>query len=229
MSSQATHRFNTSTTLSRSLTVERSFMLFHLLPRSRGNSINYTSVSFASQIRFPWFTPQCFFPKLFQHHQPATRNSFKQETKTLYNWKTVKPLPTRRNTEEALRFFLLAAATHTTIQTPQHPCNPKRGEVAHKKGLERVSSTPQHTKTPSQSVLRVLKNLQKTSKKPHKRRRNHSNPRRKPGESPLSSPYSYSPVPVPHLGTHTYRYKKPLFFHSERNRRRGAQLQSAES
>ena len=114
---------------------------FVLLPRSRGNSINYTSVSFAMQIRFPWFAPQCFFPKLFQHHQPATRNSFKQETKTLYNWKPVKPLPTRRNTEEALRFFLLAAATHTTIQMPKHPCNPKKGEVAHKKGLKRVSNT----------------------------------------------------------------------------------------
>ena len=128
-------------TLSRSLTVERSFMLFSLLPRSRGNSINYTSVSFAMQIRFPWFTPQCFFPKLFQHHPSATRNSFKQETKTLYNWKPVKPLPTRRNTEEALRFFLLAAATHTTIQTPKQPRNPKKGEVAHKKGLERVPNT----------------------------------------------------------------------------------------
>ena len=128
-------------TLSRSLTIERSFMLFSSLPRSRGNSINYTSVSFAMQIRFPWFTPQSFFPKLLQHHQQATRISFKQETKTLYNWKPVKPLLTRRNTEEVLRFFLLAAATHTTIQTPKHPCNPKKGEVDHKKGLERVSNT----------------------------------------------------------------------------------------
>jgi len=138
--------------------------------------------------------------------------------------KVVQPLPTRRNTEEALRFFLLAAATHTTIQTPKQPCNPKTGEVAHKKGLERVSNTLPGTKVPSQSVLRVAKNLQKTSKKPHKRRRNHSNPRRKPGESPLSSPYSYSPAPVPRLDTHTYRYRKPLPFHPERNRRRGAQL-----
>ena len=92
-------------TLSRSLTVERSFMLFSLLPRSRGNSINYTSVSFAMQIRFPWFTPQCFFPKLLHHHQQATWDSSKQETKTLYNWKTVKPLLTRRNTEENSSFF----------------------------------------------------------------------------------------------------------------------------
>uniref|UniRef100_UPI0028D87A67 hypothetical protein n=1 Tax=Rothia mucilaginosa TaxID=43675 RepID=UPI0028D87A67 len=66
--------------------------------------------------------------------------------------------------EEALRFFLLAAATHTTIQMPKHPCNPKKGEVAHKKGLERVSNTPTHTKHPSQSVLGVLKNLQKLPK-----------------------------------------------------------------
>lgn len=128
-------------TLSRSLTVERSFMLFSLLPRSRGNSINYTSVLFAMQIRFPWFTPQCFFPKLLHHHQQATWDSSKQETKTLYNWKTVKPLLTRRNTEEVLRFFLLAAATHTTIQMPKRPCNPKMGEVGHKQGLERVSNT----------------------------------------------------------------------------------------
>jgi len=28
-------------------------MLFRLLPRSRGNPINYTSVLFAMQIRFP--------------------------------------------------------------------------------------------------------------------------------------------------------------------------------
>ena len=135
-----------------------------LLPRSRGNSINYTSVSFAMQIRFPWFTPQSFFPKLFHHHQQATWESSKQETKTLYNWKPVKPLLTRRNTEEVLRFFLLAAATHTTIQTPKHPCNPKKGEVAHKKGLERVSNTLPDTKAPSQSVLRMPKNLQKTSR-----------------------------------------------------------------
>ena len=92
-------------TLSRSLTVERSFMLFRLLPRSRGNPINYTSVLFAMQIRFPWFTPQCFFPKLLHHHQQATWDSSKQETKTLYNWKTVKPLLTRRNTEENSSFF----------------------------------------------------------------------------------------------------------------------------
>lgn len=75
-------------TLSRSLTIERSFMLFSLLPRSRGNSINYTSVLCAMQIRFPWFTPQCFFPKLFHHHQQAIWESSKQETKTLYNWKS---------------------------------------------------------------------------------------------------------------------------------------------
>ena len=186
MSSQATHRFNTSTpSFEGCLTIERSFMLFRLSPRSRGNSINYTSVSFAMQIRFPWFAPQCFFPKLFQHHQPMTWESSKQETKTLYNWRTVKPLLTRRNTEEALRFFLLAAATHTTIQTPKQPRNPKKGEVAHKKGLERVSNTLPDTKMPSQRVLRMAKNLQKTSKKPHKRRRNHSNPRRKPSESLL--------------------------------------------
>ena len=75
-------------TLSRSLTIERSFMLFSLLPRSRGNSINYTSVLYVMQIRFPWFTPQCFFPKLLQHHHSDDQESSKQETKTLYNWKS---------------------------------------------------------------------------------------------------------------------------------------------
>ena len=146
---------------------------FVLLPRSRGNSINYTSVSFTMQIRFPWFTPQCFFPKLFQHHPSATRNSFKQETKTLYNWKPVKPLPTRRNTEEALRFFLLAAATHTTIQMPKWVCNPKMGEVDHKQGALGSFWLEQSTKMPSQhriSLPKVLwkkfKNLQKTPQKP---------------------------------------------------------------
>ena len=92
-------------TLSRSLTVERSFMLFSLLPRSRGNSINYTSVLYVMQIRFPWFAPQSFFPKLLQHHHSDDQESSKQETKTLYNWKTVKPLLTRRNTEENSSFF----------------------------------------------------------------------------------------------------------------------------
>ncbi|WP_313988682.1 hypothetical protein, partial [uncultured Rothia sp.] len=74
---------------------------------------------------------------------------------------------------------------------------PKKGEVAHKKGLERVSNTLPGAKAPSQSVLRVAKNLQKTSKKPHKRRRNHSNPRRKPGESllePSQQPLFLSPA-----------------------------------
>ena len=88
-----------------------------------------------------------------------TWESSKQETKTLYNWKPVKPLLTRRNTEEVLRFFLLAAATHTTIQTPKRPCNPKMGEVGHKQGLERVSNTLTNIKQPSQCVLWVLKNL----------------------------------------------------------------------
>ncbi|WP_314938826.1 hypothetical protein, partial [Rothia mucilaginosa] len=60
---------------------------------------------------------------------------------------------------EVLRFFLLAAATHTTIQIPKQPCNPKKGEVEHKKGLERVSNTLPGTKAPSQSVLRVTENL----------------------------------------------------------------------
>ena len=61
--------------------------------------------------------------------------------------------------KKTLRFFLLAAATHTTIQMPKRPCNPKMGEVDHKKDLERVSNTLTNTKLPSQCVLWVLKNL----------------------------------------------------------------------
>ena len=101
--------------------------LFRLLPRSRGNSINYTSVSFAMQIRFPWFTPQCLFPKLVQHHRKATRISFKQETKTLSNWKTIKPLPTRRNTEEVLRFSLPRRGDSYNYTDPQTPPQPETG------------------------------------------------------------------------------------------------------
>lgn len=169
MSSQATHRFNTLTpSFERSLTVERSFMLFRLLPRSRGNSINYTSVSFAMQIRFPWFAPQSFFPKLLQHHQPATRISFKQETKTLYNWKSFNRLWLGETPKKTLRFFLLAAATHTTIQMPKWVCNPKWGEVDHKYGGLGSFWPEQGTKTPSQHRIWASKVLRKKFKKPHK-------------------------------------------------------------
>ena len=127
-------------TLSRSLTVERSFMLFSLLPRSRGNSINYTSVLFAMQIRFPWFTPQCFFPKLLHHHQPATWDSSKQETKTLYNWKTVKPLLTRRNTEENSSFFPPRRGDSYNYTDHQTALQPEKGwsgpQVGPWKGLK---------------------------------------------------------------------------------------------
>ena len=121
-------------TLSRSLTIERSFMLFSLLPRSRGNSINYTSVLFAMQIRFPWFTPQCFFPKLLHHHQPATWDSSKQETKTLYNWKTVKPLLTRRNTEENSSFFPPRRGDSYNYTDPQTALQPENGWSRTQKG-----------------------------------------------------------------------------------------------
>ena len=119
----------------------------------------YTSVLFAMQIRFPWFTPQSFFPKLLQHHHSDDQESSKQETKTLYNWKPFNRFWLGETPKKTLRFFLLAAATHTTIQTPKRPCNPKMGEVEHKKDLERVSNTLTNTKLPSQCVLWVLKNL----------------------------------------------------------------------
>lgn len=146
-------------TLSRSLTIERSFMLFSLLPRSRGNSINYTSVLFAMQIRFPWFTPQCFFPKLLHHHQPMTKNLLSKKPKHYTIERQSNRFWLGETPKKTLRFFLLAAATHTTIQTTKQPCNPKMGEVGHKQGLERVSNTLTNIKQPSQCVLWVLKNL----------------------------------------------------------------------
>ena len=116
------------------------------------------------QIRFPWFTPQSFFPKLLHHHHSDDQESSKQETKTLYNWKPFNRFWLGETPKKTLRFFLLAAATHTTIQMPKRPCNPKMGEVEHKRGPVRVPNTLPDTKVPSQCVLRVLKNLQKTSR-----------------------------------------------------------------
>ncbi|WP_294660771.1 hypothetical protein, partial [uncultured Rothia sp.] len=55
-------------------------------------------------------------------------------------------------------------ATHTTIQTPKHPRNPKRGEVEHKTGVERVSDTLPGTKNPSQRRVSLPKLLQKKFK-----------------------------------------------------------------
>ena len=128
-------------------------------PRSRGNPINYTSVLFAMQIRFPWFTPQSFFPKLFHYHQSGDPDFLQVRNQNTIQLKVIQPLLTRRNTEEVLRFFLLAAATHTTIQMPKRPCNPKLGEVDHKYDSIRVSNTLTGTKAPSQSVLWVPENL----------------------------------------------------------------------
>ena len=136
----------------------------------------------ATQSTIPAFCLSCKSVFRDSHHKvsflkssnitnKATRISFKQETKTLYNWKPFKPLLTRRNTEEVLRFFLLAAATHTTIQTPKHPCNLKKGEVDHKYGGLGSSRPEQNAKTPSRhriSASKVLwkkfKNLQKNPK-----------------------------------------------------------------
>lgn len=140
-------------------------------PRSRGNPINYTSVSFVMQIRFPWFTPQSFLPKILQHHQQSNPDFLQARNQNTIQLKVIQPLLTRRNTEEVLRFLLLAAATHTTIQTPKHPCNLKKGEVDHKHGGLGPSWPKHDTRTPSQErissskVLRKkFKNLQKNPK-----------------------------------------------------------------
>ena len=181
MSSQATHRFNTLTpSFERSLTVERSFMLFRLLPRSRGNSINYTSVLFAMQIRFPWFTPQSFFPKLFHYHQSGDPDFLQVRNQNTIQLKVIQPPLTRRNTEESLRFFLLAAATHTTIQMPKWVCNPKMGEVDHKYGDLGSSWPEQGTKTPSQRRLSLSKVLWKKFKKAQKSPKNLQKPPKEP-------------------------------------------------
>ena len=141
---------------------------------------------------------------------------------------TIESLSNRfRLGETPKKLFVFSSSPRRLIQLyrpPNTPATRNRVKWDTNRTLKGSQTPFPGTKVPSQSVLRVAKNLQKTSKKPHKRRRNHSNPRRKPGESPLSSPYSYSPAPVPRLDTHTYRYRKPLPFHPERNRRRGAQL-----
>ena len=120
------------------------------------------------QIRFPWFTPQSFFPKLSHNHHQATKESSKQETKTLYNWKPFNRFRLGETPKKTLRFFLLAAATHTTIQTLKWVCNPKSSEVEHKnRGLG--SSWPeQDTKTPSQHKVRASELLRKKFKKTQK-------------------------------------------------------------
>ncbi|WP_303988033.1 hypothetical protein, partial [Rothia mucilaginosa] len=84
---------------------------------------------------------------------------------------------------------------HTTIQTPKHPCNPKKGEVGHKKDLERVSNTLTDTKTPSQRVLRMAKNIQKTSRNLKNLRIPLSGPRKQGTTSPKHSRTKTNPEP----------------------------------
>ena len=132
LSSQATHRFNTSTPPNRrNLTAERSF------------SFHRYRVPAATQSTIPAFHSPCKSDFRDSHHkvsflksstittrQPRIPSSKKPKHSTIENLS--KPLPTRRNTEETLRFFLLAAATHTTIQTRIQARNPNTGEVEHK-------------------------------------------------------------------------------------------------
>ena len=169
MSSQATHRFNTLTpSFEGCLTVERSFMLFRCY-----------RVPAATQSTIPAFRLPCKSVFRDSHHKvsflksstittrwPRIPSSKKPKHYTIENLS--KPLPTRRNTEEVLRFFLLAAATHTTIQMPKWVCNPKTGEVDHK--YEGLGSfwPEQGTKTPSQRRVSASKVLWKKFKKPHK-------------------------------------------------------------
>ena len=122
-------------------------ILFSSLPRSRGNSINYTSVSFAMQIRFPWFTPQCFFPKLLQHHHSDDQESSKQETKTLYNWKLFNRFWLG---ETPKKFFVFSSSPRRLIQL--YRCRNRsatRNRVKWdtnraSKGSQTPSQTPKH-------------------------------------------------------------------------------------
>ena len=146
-------------TLSRSLTIERSFMLFR-----------YHRVPAATQSTIPAFRLPCKSVFRDSHHNVSFLNSStitNRQPEILLSKKpkhyTIESQSNRfwlgETPKKTLRFFLLAAATHTTIQMPKRPCNPKMGEVDHKKDLERVSNTLTNTKLPSQCVLWVLKNL----------------------------------------------------------------------
>ena len=68
-----------------------------------------------------------FLSQTPSHHQKMTKNSFKQETKTLYNWKPVKPLLTRRNTEENSSFFPPRRGDSYNYTDPQTPMQPEKG------------------------------------------------------------------------------------------------------
>ena len=146
-------------TLSRSLTVERSFMLFR-----------YHRVSAATQSTIPAFCVSCKSVFRDSHHNVSFLNSptiTNRQPEILLSKKpkhyTIESQSNRfwlgETPKKTLRFFLLAAATHTTIQMPKWVCNPKMGELGHKHGLERVSNTLTNTKLPSQCVLWVVENL----------------------------------------------------------------------
>ena len=137
----------------------------------------YYRVPAATQSTIPAFRLPCKSDFRDSHHNVSFLNSSNTTERQpgFPSSKKPKHYPIERQSnrfrlgETPKKFFVflfLAAATHTTIQTPKHPRNPKQGEVGHKTGIERAPNTHPHTKTPSQRVSGVLKNLQKTSKNP---------------------------------------------------------------
>lgn len=211
-------------TLSRSLTIERSFMLFSLLPRSRDNSINYTSVLCAVQIRFPWFAPQCFFPKLFHHHQQAIWESSKQETKTLYNWKSFNRFWLG---ETPKKFFVFSSSPRRLIQL--YRC---RNRSATRNRVKWTTNRSlKGSQTPSQTLnclVSAFYGWQKIFKKLPKNLINTEETTQTLAES-LLEPSQQPLFLLPSTRYLTDRCRKPLPFRPARNRRRGVQLQSAES
>ena len=159
MSSQATHRFNTSTPSFEGISPlnDHSLSCRYRVPAATQSTIPAFHSPCKSDFRDSHHKVSFLKSSAITHKQPRIPSSKKPKHSTIENLS--KPLPTRRNTEETLRFFLLAAATHTTIQTRIRARNPNTGEVEHKHGLERVSNTLTDTKAPSQCVLWVLKNL----------------------------------------------------------------------
>ena len=124
----------------------------------------------ATQSTIPAFCVSCKSVFRDSHHNVSFLNSSTITIQMIKNLLSKKPkhytIERQSNRfwlgetpKKTLRFFLLAAATHTTIQMPKWVCNPKMGELGHKHGLERVSNTLTNTKLPSQCVLWVVENL----------------------------------------------------------------------
>ena len=99
----------------------------------------------ATQSTIPAFCVSCKSVFRDSHHKvpflnssnithQMTWESSKQETKTLYNWKTVKPLLTRRNTEENSSFFPPRRGDSYNYTDHQTALQPENGWSSTQKG-----------------------------------------------------------------------------------------------